>query len=64
MRLKKTLSMNYLANANNLGYDNSDYDSYLVMGFHFTLELMVKKRKNIIRSGGLLAQVKRIVFQS
>mgnify|MGYP000074367219 FL=1 len=37
------------ANANNLGYDNSDYDSYLEWGSFYT-ELW-KKRKNIILQG-------------
>lgn len=37
------------ANANNLGYDNSDYDSYLEWG-SFYIELW-KKRKNIILQG-------------
>lgn len=37
------------ANANNLGYDNSDYDSYLKWGSFYT-ELW-KKRKNIILQG-------------
>lgn len=37
------------ANANNLGYDNSDYDSYLEWG-SFCSELW-KKRKNIILQG-------------
>ena len=37
------------ANANNLGYDNSDYDSYLERGSFYT-ELW-KKRKNIILQG-------------
>ena len=37
------------ANANNLGYDNSDYDSYLEWGSFYT-ELW-KKRKNIILHG-------------
>lgn len=39
------------ANANNLGYDNSDYDSYLEWGSFYT-ELW-KKRKNIILQGAL-----------
>ena len=37
------------ANANNLGYDNSDYDSYLEWGSFYT-ELW-KKRKNVILQG-------------
>lgn len=37
------------ANANNLGYDNSDYESYLEWGSFYT-ELW-KKRKNIILQG-------------
>ena len=37
------------ANANNLGYDNSDYDSYLEWGSFYS-ELW-KKRKNIILQG-------------
>lgn len=37
------------ANANNLGYDNSDYDSYLKWGSFYT-ELW-KKRKNVILQG-------------
>lgn len=37
------------ANANNLGYDNSDYESYLEWGSFYT-ELL-KKRKNIILQG-------------
>lgn len=37
------------ANANNLGYDNSDYESYLEWGPFYT-ELW-KKRKNIIHQG-------------
>ena len=37
------------ANANNVGYDNSDYDSYLEWGSFYT-ELW-KKRKNVILQG-------------
>lgn len=49
------------ANANNLGYDNSDYDSYLEWGSFYT-ELW--KNEKMLYFRGLLAQVKRIVFQS
>lgn len=47
--IKKNTFYELSANANNLGYDNSDYDSYLEWGSFYT-ELW-KKRKNVILQG-------------
>lgn len=47
--IKENIFYELSANANNLGYDNSDYDSYLEWGSFYT-ELW-KKRKNIILQG-------------